>query len=94
MKYFRTLHQTDNFSALVNRLSSILCRTSPRMRDVANNIICLLEHPIVAPGDGVMWMDGLNPLWEHGVGVVVIFRFLAGHIGQHDGVLDVRIFLL
>ena len=60
----------------------IFCCAAVGVGDVSNNIIGLFEHPVVAPGDGVMWVDGLNPLREHSVGVVVVFRLLAGHIGQ------------
>ena len=35
-----------------------------------------------------MWVDGLDPLREHGVGVVIVFRFLAGHIGQHNYMIN------
>ena len=41
-----------------------------------------------------MWVDRLDPLWEHCVRVVVIFRFLARHIGQHNPIVDLRVFLL
>ena len=64
------------------------------MRDVGNDIVGLLEHPLVAPGDGVVRMNGLDPLWEHGVGVVVILCLLPGHTGQHDCIVDLWIFLL
>ena len=52
------------------------------MGDVGDDVIGLFEHPVVTPGDGVVWMDGLDPFREHGVGVVVVFCFLSGHIGQ------------
>ncbi len=32
-----------------------------------------------------MWMDGLDPLWEHSVRVIVVFCLLSGHIGQSNG---------
>ena len=41
-----------------------------------------------------MWVDGLNSLREHCIGVVIVFCFLTGHIGQHNSVVDLRIFLL
>ncbi len=41
-----------------------------------------------------MWVDGLDPLREHCVGVVIVFCFLSGHIGQYNSIVDLRIFLL
>ena len=64
------------------------------MGDVGDDIIGLFEHPVVTPGDGIMWVDGLNSLWEHSVRKTVIFGLLAGHIGKHNSVVDLQIFLL
>ena len=64
------------------------------MGDVGDHIVGMFEHPVVAPGDGVVGVDGLDPFWEHSVGVVAIFRLLAGHIGQHNCVVDLWVFLL
>ena len=41
-----------------------------------------------------MWVDGLDSLREHCVGVVIVFCLLAGHIGQYNGIVDLWIFLL
>ena len=42
------------------------------MGDVGDNVAGSFEHPIVAPGDGVVWVDRLNSFWEHSVGVVIV----------------------
>ena len=52
------------------------------MGDVGDDIVGLFEHPVVTPGDGVVRVDGLDSLWEHSIGVVIIFCLLTGHIGQ------------
>ena len=71
----------------------VLDRSSPTASDVCNDILGLPEHPVVAPGDSVVWVNGLDPFREHGVRVVVVFCLLARYIGQHNGVIDLRIFL-
>ena len=63
------------------------------MSDVGYDIVGLLKHPVVAPGDGIAWVDRLDSLREHGIGVVVVFRLLAGHIGQHDRIVDLWVHL-
>ena len=72
----------------------VLICAAPGVGDVGSNIVGLLKHPVVAPGDGVMWVDGFDSLREHSVGVVVVFRLLARHIGQYNCVVDLWIFLL
>ena len=62
--------------------------------DVGDDVVRLFEHPVVAPGNGVVWVDRLDSLREHRVGVVIVFCLLTGHIGQHDGVVDLRVFSL
>ena len=64
------------------------------MSDIGNDIVGLLKHPVVAPGDGVVWVDGFNPLREHGIGVIVILCLPAGHIRQYNRVVDLRTLLL
>ena len=56
------------------------------MGDVGDDVVGLFEHPVVAPGDGVVWVDGLDPLREHGIGVIVILCLFPGHICQVSGV--------
>ena len=46
----------------------------PRIGDVGDDIVGLLEHPVAAPRDEVMRMDRLDPLWTHSI--VVIFGLL------------------
>ena len=64
------------------------------MGDIGNDIVGLFEHPSVAPRDGVVWVDRLDTLREHRIGVVVVFCFLAGHVGQDHSVVDLWIFFL
>ena len=52
------------------------------MVDVDDDVVGLLEHPVIAPGDGVVWVNGFDSLWEYSIGVVVVFCFPARHIGQ------------
>ena len=73
---------------------SIFCCAAVGVGDIGDNVVGLLEHPIVAPGDSIVWVDGLDPHREHSVGVVVVFCLLAGHIGQHNRIVDLGIFLL
>ena len=93
-RFLELLNQIDYYLLLAFRFLCILCCTAPGVSDVGDDIIGLFEHPVVAPGNGVVWVDGLDPFREHGIGVVVIFRFLAGHIGQHNSLVDLWIFLL
>ena len=72
----------------------VLSGTSVGVGNVSDDIVGVFQHPIVAPGNGVMWVDGLDPLRKHSVGVVVVFCLLTGHIGQHNSVVDLWIFLL
>ena len=75
-------------------LFDALCRAAPGVGDVGDDIIGLFEHPVVAPGDGIMRVDGLDSFREHRVGVVVIFCLFTGHIGQHNCAVDLRVFVL
>ena len=53
----------------------------PGVDDVCDNVVGLFKNPVVTPGYGVVRVDGLDPLWEHCVRVVIVFCFLAKHIG-------------
>ena len=48
------------------------------MGDVGDDVVGSFGHPVVAPGDGLVRVDGPDPLREHGVGVVIVLGFLAG----------------
>ena len=93
MRAFAVLFYFENLFLLRACLIGILSSTAPGVSDIGDNIVGLFEHPVIAPGDGVVWVDGLNSLWEHCVGVVVVFGLLVGHIGQHNSVVDLWIFL-
>lgn len=41
-----------------------------------------------------MWMDGLDPLREHGVRIIVVLSLLSGYVDQHNSVTDLRVFCL
>ena len=87
-------YKIHNTFSLLDCLPIILRRPTPGMGNIGDDVVGLFEHPVVAPGDGIMWVDRLDPLREHRVGVVVVLGLLAGHIGQHNCVVDLRIFLL
>ena len=82
------------FFLLTICLLGALRRSSPGVGDVSDDVVRLFEHPVVTPGDGVVRVDGLYPLREHSIGVIVVFCLLTRHIGQHDGIIDLRIFFL
>ena len=84
----------DHFFLLTICLLGALRRSSPGVGDVSDDVVRLFEHPVVTPGDGVVRVDGLDSLWEHSVGIVVIFRLLTRHIGQHNCAVDLRVFVL
>ncbi len=66
----------------------------PGVGDVGDHEIGLLQHPVVAPGDCVARVDGLDALWEHGVRIVVVLGLLTGHVGQPHSVIDSWVLLL
>ena len=74
-------------SCLVRELGS----AAPGVRDVGHHEICPLQHPAITPVDGVAWMDGFHSLREEGVGEIIVFVLLAWHIGQHHGILNLRV---
>ena len=39
----------------------ISSRAAPGMGDIGDDVVGLLKHPVVAPGDSVMRMDKLDP---------------------------------
>ena len=63
----------------------VLMCSAPGMGDVGDDVVGLFEHPVVAPGDGIVWVDRFDSFWQHCVGVVVVLGLLAGHIGQSNG---------
>lgn len=72
----------------------ILHSTTPGMGDVSYNIIRLLEHPVIAPGDCITRMDILYSLREHGIRKIVVLSLLSGHVGQHNSVINLWVFYL
>ena len=80
---FKLFTVSINYSLFLQlRLLRIPRCAAPGVGNVGDDIVRLFEHPVVTPGNGVVRVDGLDPLREHGVGVVIEFRFLARHIGQ------------
>ena len=59
------------------------------MSDVGNNIVRLLNHPLVTPRDGESRMDGFDAFREHGVGVIAGIKLVSfwGQTLQNDGML-------
>ena len=93
-RFLELLSQIDYYLLLAFRFLHILRCAAPGVGDVGDDIVGLPEHPVVAPGDGVVWVDGLDSLREHSIGVVVVFGLLTGHIGQYNCVVDLWVFLL
>ena len=55
------------------------------MDDVGHDIVGVLDHPLVAPGDGKMRMDSFDALREQSIGVIAGV-FLSGHTLEHNGI--------
>ena len=78
----------------VHCLLDILRCTAPGMGDIGDDIVGLFDHPIVMPGDSIVWVDKIKPFREYSVGVVIILSLLARHISQYNGIVDLRILYL
>ena len=55
------------------------------MGDVGDHVVGLFEHPVVTPGNGVMWVDGFNTLREHRIGIVLPYSQPRGSVGSYGG---------
>ena len=54
----------DRFS-IISRFYNKPVGTTPSVGDVGDDVVGLFEHPVVAPGDGIVWVDRLDSLREH-----------------------------
>ena len=61
--------------------------------DIGDDVIGVGEHPCVAVGDGIAWMDGFETFREYGVGEIFVFRWFSRHVGKDNSIVDVGIFL-
>lgn len=59
--------------------------------DIGDDVVGVLEHPFVAAVDGVARRGGSDLLRQQGIGEVLVLVLLAGHVGQHDGIIDLRV---
>ena len=62
------------------------------MSDLGEDIVGLLDHPLIAPRDCEAWVDGFDAFREHGIGVIADIKFVSiwRQTLQIDGVIDVR----
>ena len=61
--------------------------------DVGDNIVGVVEQPVVAPSDGVAGVDGFEAFREDGAGVVFMFGWFSRHVCKDNGIVDVGVFL-
>ena len=62
---------------LAHALFCKLCGTAPGVGDVGYDIVGLLDHPLITPGDSKARMDGFDALREHGVGVIAGIKLVS-----------------
>ena len=86
--------EVDDGFPLPLSLLHILGCTAPLMMDIANYILGLPEHPAISEIQSVAGVHFLNALWELRIREIVILRLLPGHIGQNNGIVDLRILYL
>ena len=87
------LHKVDHIFLPLCTLCKLSC-AAPGVGYIGDDIVGFFEHPLVTPRDSKARMYGFNTLREHGVRVVIILGLFSGHVDQHYGVIDLRVFVL
>lgn len=67
---FLLYSQIQNILTLHFCLLCILCCAAVEMGDLGDDVVGLLEYPVVTLGDRIMWVTGIHPFWVHSMVVV------------------------
>ena len=71
-----------------------LCSTAPGVGDIGDDIIGLLDHPLVTPRDSKARVYGFDALWEHSIGVIAGIKLISfwGQTLRNDGITDMGVY--